>query len=198
MTKFHKAFAIVIAAMLLAFICAGFNLIAFAEEASPAHTEEIIPETPEEAPGIDGVAEQFISYLKGKYGADYEFYYNQIIEQWGSIEGYLLAFGNNLPEEYQSSWERFVGWLRDYAPVWAVPLAILIVIIVALVGRKVFNNAIERIVNAKLKPVEQELNLQSKATVSIMHSQKALLGSCAKFEETVRELNEAEKELTDG
>lgn len=204
MIKIKKAFMLCIAAMLLMFNCVGFAVIAFAEEETPPEQiTEVIPEpeVPSEdntAVSIDGVAAQFINYLKDKYGAEYEFYYNQIIEQWGSVEGYLLAFGNKLPEEYQSTWDKCVGWLNDYAPVWAVPLAVIIVIIVALVGRKVLNNAIERIVNAKLKPVEQELNLQSKATVSMMHSQKALLGNVPKFADNVKELEEAEKELTDG
>lgn len=44
------------------------------ETARPEQTEEV-------APDIEGVAEQFITYLKDKYGADYEFYYNQIIAQ---------------------------------------------------------------------------------------------------------------------
>lgn len=191
--KIKKVFMVVIAAMLLVFLCAGFGGFALAEEemSPPEQTEEV-------APDIEGVAEQFITYLKDKYGADYEFYYNQIIEQWGSVEGYLLAFGNKLPEEYRTGWDKFVGWLKEYSPVWATSLAIVIVIIVALVGRKVFNSAIERIVNTKLKPVVNELNLQSNATMSIMHAQKALLGTVPKFKDNVTELEEAEKELKNG
>lgn len=74
--KIKKVFMVVIAAMLLVFLCAGLGGVALAEEetAPPEQTEEV-------APDIEGVAEQFITYLKEKYGADYEFYYNQIIAQ---------------------------------------------------------------------------------------------------------------------
>ncbi len=208
MTKLQRAFAVLIAAVILIFLSTG-SLTAFADTAKEPSDgqvteitcgEDIVAPEEDEEPvtGIDGVAEQFINYLKDKYGADYEFYYNQIIEQWGSIEGYLLAFGNKLPEEYQSGWDKFVGWLNKYAPVWAVPLAVIIIVIIAVVGKKAFNKAIDKIVNKKLNPVVQELNLQSNATVSLMRAQKALLGNSPKFSDTVKELEEAEKGLNNG
>lgn len=216
MTKIKRFFALIIVVLLLPFLCAGVGVTAFAEDEglNIPETEapyEPIPSPPEDNGentegtddttdnnGADALVEKFKEYLKLKYGEEYEFYYAQIIEQWGSIENYLLAFGEKLPEEYKSEWDKFVGWLNDYAPIWAVPLAVIILIIVAVVGKKTFNAALEKAVNVKIKPVVQELNLQSNATVSIMRAQKALLGKIPKFEENVKELEAAEKELTDG
>ncbi len=81
---------------------------------------------------------------------------------------------------------------------WAPALAVAVIIIVALIGKKQFDALVIRIVNAKLKPIVNELNVQSKATVSLIHSQKALLGTNSKFTDTVKELDESEKEITNG
>ena len=140
-------------------------------------------------------AEKFVEYLKEKYGTDYEYYYNMIIDEWGSIEGYLLAFGDKLPEEHKSGWDKFVGWLGDYSAVWAPALAIAIVIAVSLVGKKQFDKLIEKVVNGKLKPVVNELNLQSTALTKMLGAQRALLGNCEKFSEEAKGLEEAQKEL---
>lgn len=200
MTKLQKAFAVIMATVLLLFITMGAGVASYADEVQepPAITEE----TEQTETGIDGVAEQFVAYLKDKYGADYEYYYNLIIEQWGSVEGYLLAFGNKLPEEYQSGWDKFVGWLNEYAPVWVTALTVVVLITALIVGKSKikklkewFTALAEKLVNKRLAPIENELNLQSKATLSILHSQKALFGSSEKFSENVKELEQAEKEL---
>ena len=88
-----------------------------------------------------------------------------------------------------------MGWLSEYSVVWAPALAVAIVILVALIGKRAFNSLVERIVNAKLAPIVKELNAQSKATVSIIHSQRALLGTNEKFAEVSAELENSEKEL---
>lgn len=213
MSKIKRVFAILICAMLLIAVTTGLGVTVYAAEevqsteqgAEMPGEAEINTEKPEtteseETDGstIDSVAAKFIGYLKAKYGDDYEYYYNLIIEQWGSIEGYLLAFGSKLPDEYQSGWDKFVGWLKEYAPLWATPLAIAIVIIVAFIGKKAVNGAIERIVNKKLNPVVEELNRQSKAQIATVKSQKALLGGNVKFAQEIQELDEAAKELTNG
>lgn len=193
MTKIKTAFAVLISAMLLLFICTGATVktYASAETVVLEQTEEIETETG----GIDEIATQFLDYLKTRYGANYEFYYNAIIEQWGSVEGYLLAFGDKLPEEQQTGWDKFVDWLSEYAPIWAAPLAVALLIITVIVGKKAFNKIVDRIVNIKLSPVVKELNLQSNATVSLIRAQKALLGNNERFTGTVEELTAAEKEL---
>lgn len=152
----------------------------------------------ESGSGIEGIADSFLIYLKDRYGDNYQYYYDRIIDNWGSVEAYLLSFGDKLPEETRNGWQRFVGWLDEYASVWAPALAVAVIIIVALIGKKQFDALVIRIVNAKLKPIVNELNVQSKATVSLIHSQKALLGTNSKFTDTVKELDESEKEITNG
>ena len=193
MTKLKTALVTLLAAMLLILICtdAMVKTYASAEMASSEQVEQ----TETERNGIEEVAAQFLEYLKSKYGSDYEFYYDAIIEQWGSVEGYLLAFGDKLPEEHKTGWDKFVGWLGDYAPVWSAPLAVALLIIIAVVGKKTFNKIMDKIVNVKLNPVVKELNLQSNATISLIHAQKALLGNNERFTDTVEELTAAEKEL---
>ena len=197
MTKLKRFFIIVLTTILLLFITLGAGITTYADtEADPSGV------TDETETSIDGVANQFVNYLKDKYGEDYEIYYDAIIEQWGSVEGYLLAFGNKLPEEYKSGWDNFVGWLNKYAPVWVSAVAIIVLIIAVIVGKSKieklkewFTMLIEKLVNKRLAPIENELNLQSKATLSLLHSQKAMFGSVEKFSENVKELEAAEKEL---
>lgn len=193
MTKIKTALVTLLAAMLLIIICTGAMVKTNASAETVPPEQAVETETAEN--GIDEIALQFIEYLKTRYGSDYELYYNAIIDQWGSVEGYLLAFGDKLPEEHKTGWDKFVGWLGDYAPVWAAPLAVALLIIIAVVGKKTFNKIVDRIVNAKLSPVVNELNLQSNATVSLIHAQKALLGNNERFADTVEELTVAEKEL---
>ena len=194
--KIKKTFiAIVLIAVLMALMLCPVALnTASADDGVETETVQTV----DRGEGIEHIADTFIEYLKERYGDDYEHYYTQIIENWGSVEAYLLTFGEKLPEKRKTSWQKFVGWLREYASVWAPPFAVAMVIIVALIGKKHFDKIIERIVNAKLKPIVGELNKQSKATVSILHSQKALLGSVPKFTDNVKELEESEKELANG
>lgn len=223
--KLRVAILTVIMASLLMFVCVGGTVITYADTDEPIQTEEVGNDIPEPlpdpdiqpvapetdngeqvtAPNIEELAERFKTYLIGKYGEDYEYYYNRIIEQWGSIEGYLLAFGEKLPEEQRSGWDKFVGWLSEYAPVWATAFAVAVLVITVLVGKSKLNKLkawftalVEKLVNKRLAPIENELNLQSNATVSMLHAQKALLGTAEKFSENVKELDKAEKELTDG
>ena len=197
MKKIKIALVIILAALFVS-VSIGSVFVAFADTVDDGQTtaqETIGPNISPNESDLEGLADSFKAYLKAKYGTDYEFYYNQIIEQWGSVEGYLLSFGTKLPEQYQSGWDKFVGWLGKYATVWAPTLAILIVILVAVIGKKAFNKLIEKVVNTKLKPIVQELNAQSKATISILQAQKVLLGNGEKFLNTVKELENSEKEL---
>lgn len=204
--KTKKIFVVLLCIALLVMIVVSPFVVAVTASAdggtSPAEetTENVIEgeEPTDGALAIEGIADGFKAYLKERYGEEYQYYYDRIIENWGSVEAYLLSFGEKLPEEKRTDWDKFVGWLNEYAPVWAVPLAIAIVIIVALVGKKWFNAIVDRIVNAKLSPIISELNKQSSATVSIIHAQKALLGSGERFADSVKELDESEKELKNG
>lgn len=162
-------------------------------------TEEEMPATPpadtEEDTEIENVAANFVEWLKATFGADYEYYYNQIIDNWGSVENYLLQFGENIPEEYQTGWNEFIAWITKYAVIWAPVLAVALIVLVWVVGKKVFASIVKKVVDSKISAVGLEMNKQSKALSSIIRSQKAMFGTNEKFADNVKELDESEKEL---
>lgn len=220
-----KLFFVTIIAVMLVFIIGGGAIVASAETtaenpateetdgAENGEGEELVPpadlsgETEEETPAtppadtaedaeIENVAANFVEWLKATFGEDYEYYYNQIIDNWGSIENYLLQFGEQyLPEEYQTGWDEFVAWLRDNAPIWATILAIAIVIIVWLVGKKVFTSIVKKVVDSKTSALAKELNKQSEAMIATNHALSALLGKGEKFTDNVKELEESTEKL---
>ncbi len=200
MTKAQKLIVslLLIAAILFAFFT--FVPLALAEE-SPDGTvteepSEDVQEPPQESGEGQTLVDQFIQSLKDKYGADYERYYNFIIEQWGSVEEYLIAMGEDWPEEAQDSWNRFVAWLDRYAVIWVPILAIAMVIIVYFGGKKFIDKRIANAVDKKVTPVNAELNKQSAAQAAQMKAMRALLGKNEKFAEVAKELENREKELT--
>lgn len=198
MTKLKKAFLALLAAALLIFICTGAVLSVSADTAGEAVISEeqtVAPDISDEYGDLQAVSESFLQYLKDKYGEDYEFYYNQIIDKWGSVEAYLLSLGEKLPEEYKSGWDKFVGWLGEYSVIWAPALAVALVVLAAVIGKKQFNKIFEKVVNAKLEPVIKELNLQSNATAALMRAQRAFLGNNKTLLENNGGLSEAVKEL---
>ena len=184
--------------ILLSALCFAGVCGAYAEETLPPEQvvegEENVPQNPdneaEEGNDIQKLVDSFVAYLKDKYGEDYELYYNRIIEEWGSVEAYLLSLGENLPEEYKNGWEKFVGWLGEYASVWAPALAVVLVIIAALFGKKLVHRIAEL-----FKKLFQGSNQQSSALIAVIRAQKALMGTNEKFSENVKELEEAEKRL---
>lgn len=206
MIKLKKVFLALLAAALLIFICTGAVLPVSADTAGEAVISEeqtVNTDLSGEYGGLEAAAESFLQYLKDKYGEDYEFYYNQIIERWGSVEAYLLSLGEKLPEEYKSGWDKFVGWLGEYSVIWAPALAAALVVVAAVIGKKQFNKIFEKVVNAKLEPINKELNLQSNATAALMRAQRAFLGNNKTLlenngglSEAVKELESAEEELT--
>ena len=184
--------------ILLSALCFGGVCGAYAEEILPPEQvtegEKNTPQNPdneaEEGNDIQKLVDSFVAYLKDKYGEDYELYYNRIIEEWGSVEAYLLSLGENLPEEYKNGWEKFVAWLGEYASVWAPALAVVLVIIAALFGKKLVHRIAEL-----FKKLFQGSNQQSSALIAVIRAQKALMGTNEKFSENVKELEEAEKRL---
>ncbi|MDE6504877.1 MAG: hypothetical protein K2L42_03305 [Clostridia bacterium] len=198
MTKLKKAFLALLAAALLIFICTGAVLHVSADTASETVTGEeqtVAPDISGEYDDLKAVAEGFLQYLKDKYGEDYEFYYNQIIDKWGSVEAYLLSLGEKLPEEYKSGWDKFVLWLGEYSVIWAPALAVALVVLAAVIGKKQFNKIFDKVVNAKLEPLIKELNLQSNATAALMRAQRAFLGNNKTLLENNGGLSDAVKEL---
>lgn len=195
MAKLKKAILVLIAVLILAFISAGTVIPVIASaDVSNGETEQITTVDPDISPD-NGLITQFTQYLKALYGEEYEFYYNRIIETWGSVEAYLTSLGEKLPDKQKTAWDKFVGWLGEYSVIWAPALACIIVFTVVAVGKKQFNRLVERIVNSKLSPIVTELNLQSNAAVAMLRAQKALLGNNEKFSDKAEELTIAEKEL---
>lgn len=162
-------------------------------------TGEQTPETPTDGEtGEDdtaGLVDRFIENLKDKYGEDYEYYLNAILEQWGSVEAYLLSLTDNLPDEFQAGYTDFIQWLGEYAPIWAPCLAVALIVIGIIVGKKALNKILNRIVEARIKPIEEELNKQSEAQAAQLKATRALLGSNDKFAEERKAAEDAEKKL---
>lgn len=143
------------------------------------------------------LVEKFTAYLKDKYGAEYEAIYNGIIEQWGSIEAYLVQFGEEyIPEEFNAGWSDFVEWLGVNAPIWATALAIACIIFIAVFGKKAFDKMVKKNVDAKVGVLSAELNKQSAAISAQMKALKTIMPTTEKGTAAVQELDEKEKELT--
>ena len=170
----------------------------------PPTTETTEEPTEEPGEGTDDTAfdmaalvEKFTAYLRDKYGAEYGQIYNGIIEQWGSIEAYLLQFGEEyIPEEYNAGWGDFVEWLGVNAPIWATALALACVIFIAVFGKKAFDKIVNKIVDAKVSVLSTELNKQSAAISAQMKALKTIMPTTEKGAAAVQELDEKEKELT--
>lgn len=170
----------------------------------PPTTETTEETTEEPGEGTDDTAfdmaalvEKFTAYLKDKYGAEYGQIYNGIIEQWGSIEAYLLQFGEEyIPEEYNAGWGDFVEWLGVNAPIWATALALACVIFIAVFGKKAFDKMVKKIVDTKVNVLSAELNKQSAAISAQMKALKTIMPTTEKGAAVVQELDEKEKELT--
>ena len=169
------------------------------EATEPPTTEEPTEEDTDTDTAFDMAAlvDKFTQYLKDKYGAEYEQIYNGIIEQWGSIESYLMQFGEEyIPEEFNAGWSDFVEWLGVNAPIWATALALACVIFIAVFGKKAFNTMVKKIVDAKVSVLSAELNKQSAAISAQMKALKTIMPTTEKGTAAVQELDEKEKELT--
>lgn len=169
------------------------------EATEPPTTEEPTEEDTDTDTAFDMAAlvDKFTQYLKDKYGAEYETIYNGIIEQWGSIEAYLLQFGEEyIPEEYNAGWNAFIEWLSVNAPIWAPALALACIIFIAVFGKKAFNKIVQKIVDTKVKLLSDELNKQSAALSAQMKALKMIMPTNEKCAAAVQELEEKEKELS--
>lgn len=169
------------------------------EATEPPTTEEPTQEDTDTDTAFDMAAlvDKFTQYLKDKYGAEYDAIYNGIIEQWGSIEAYLLQFGKEyIPEEYNAGWNAFIEWLSVNAPIWAPALALACIIFIAVFGKKAFNKIVQKIVDTKVNVLSDELNKQSAALSAQMKALKMIMPTNEKCAAAVQELEEKEKELS--
>lgn len=189
--------ALIAALMLLVFTAIPFVAYAEEEPEQGVVTEE--PQEPvDEEQGkseTEELVDRFIANLKAKYGEDYDYYLNAILEQWGSVEAYLLSLTDNLPDEFQAGYADFISWLGKYSSVWAPCLAIALVIVGVIVGKKALNTILTRIVETRIKPIQDELNKQSEAQAAQLKATRALLGANEKFAEERKAAEVAEKNL---
>lgn len=167
-------------------------------------TGEEIPDTTVES--AESLSATFVEWLKAEYGEDYEYYYNLIIEKWGSVEAYLTQFGEeNLTGEQQEWWSEFLAVLGETSPVWASALAVLLVAVGLIVGKKIVAAILEKAVNAKVEAVQntqsqqsEELNKQSAAIIATAKGINALLGSSDKFSAEREEIAKTTESLNNG
>lgn len=134
----------------------------------------------------------FIQYLKDEYGAEYETYYNAIIEQWGSVKNYLNAQieDGTLTDETADAWSLVVNWLDEYFVIWAPILATIALVIAFIAGRKVYS-AIKNLFIRLFKGTNQTATAQ----IAIIDAMLLMLGKGEKTKKQREELEEAKKEL---
>lgn len=206
--KIKVVFITIIAAMLVFFISGGVMIASAEEVGDPASQTETtddaqdgeppaeIPEEPETPQTDEEISADFVEWLKATFGSDYEYYYNLIIEHWGSIEDYLTQFGEeNLPEGFNAGLQKVLDWLDKYVAIWAPVLAIVVIVAYYLIKKRSTRKTIEKVVDSKMTVLSDELNKQSKAIMAIGRGQTALLGKNARFADTVKEIEDTEKEL---
>lgn len=206
--KIKVVFITIIAAMLVFFISGGVMIASAEEVGDPAAQTEVtddaqdgeppaeIPEEPETPQTDEEIGADFVEWLKATFGSDYEYYYNLIIEHWGSIEDYLTQFGEeNLPEGFNAGLQKVLDWLDEYVAIWAPVLAIVVIVAYYLIKKRSTRKTIEKVVDSKMTVLSDELNKQSKAIMAIGRGQTALLGKNARFADTVKEIEDTEKEL---
>ena len=145
--KFYKLLLVVslVVCGALCVLFTGGATIVYADEGTALETpaegeiEGAGEETGEDdGNGLQGLVDGFLAGLKEKYGDEYETYYNAILEKWGSVEAYLLSLVDDgtIPDVAADGWTAFVHWLGEYAPIWGSILAVVLLIIAILVGRK--------------------------------------------------------------
>lgn len=198
--KFFGKLLMLATIAVLVFACSMFamgNTVAYAEEVSAEVSDE---ETSEEgANGAESLVNGFLDQLKEKYGEDYLTYYNAILEEWGSVEAYLLSLADSehIPDVAADGWKSFVSWLGEYSPIWGSALAVVGVIIVILFGKKALTK-VKQFVEAamdKFRTIFASTNKQYRVMKAQNDALLALLGENPKYEEKRKALAEANEEI---
>lgn len=84
-----------------------------------------------------GLAEEFIQTLKDRYGEQWETYYNAILDEWGTVEAFLLsAMPDGAPDVAKNGWNKFIDWTRENWVIIAAIGAVVLTVIVVLFGKK--------------------------------------------------------------
>ena len=169
----------------------GNATVANAQEVDVAAPAEPVqpPVTDGEEIGEDGLktlVNGFIEQLKEKYGEDYQKYYDAIIADWGSVEAYLLSLAKeDTPDAVADGWTNFVKWLGEYSPVWGSILAVALVIVVIIFGKKALQKVTGYVTGtgAKFKTLFAEVNKIDAAQAAQNAALIKLLGENEKFKD---------------
>lgn len=167
--------------------------------------DEIAPEPEENTESVESLADGFVEWLKSEYGEEYRQYYDLIIDKWGSIEAYLVQFGNeNLTDEQNVEWHRFLTALGETSPVWAPALATVLLGITIFVGKAVMRKIVNRSAENNVQPIidmqhvqAEESNKQSKALIALGNGVTVLLGTSDRYADVREQINASLKELAD-
>jgi len=169
------------------------------EQTEEETTEPTEPTTEGQEEEVDNetIAANVKEYLQSIYGDDYETYYNQIIENWGSVEKYLLSASENLPEEHQYKVTELITKINTYIGVAADGVLLLCVgiyIICRARKNKKVQSDLDRLKTASNQTQSAELAIMSSLTA---HGEalKQLMPN-QKFETATTAITEAETELT--
>lgn len=130
-------------------------------------------------------------YLQNIYGDNYETYYNQIIENYGSLEEWVVKAGNNvLPEEYQYKLTELMNNVKNYIGVIADGLLLVIgvvVIIVYAVKKKSADEAQAKI-SETVEGINETVASVIKAINQIEGAESALIANQAAQSSALRAL----------
>lgn len=167
---------------------------AFAAETNATAAEnESMPPVTEDG---ETLADRVKSYLQAIYGDDYEVYYNKIIENWGSVENFLLNASKNLPEEYKYKSTEILTTINAWVGVGADAI-LLFCMGIYIVSRAKKNKKI----TADLSTLKACDNQIETAQLAILNSQKAQSAALrallpgAKYEDAVAALKESDAAL---
>lgn len=207
--KISTILVVALVSVFMLLVCLFYSQTTFAASADTgtaeitaenAENEPTTPETDTDGSLTENSAETITdsvrAYLQSIYGDDYEKYYNQIIENWGSVEKFLLNASENLPEEYRYKATELLTTINAYIGVGADAILLLCVSIY-IVYRAKKNKKI----NADLTTLKAQDNQIEVAQLAIIKSQKAQSAALQKllpgekFENEVSELTESDKAL---
>lgn len=121
-----KKFLVFLTALLCAVLLVGGVCSASAAEVAeePAQVSE------------SGLAEEFIQTLRDRYGEQWETYYNAILDEWGTVEAFLLsAMPDGAPDVAKNGWNKFIDWTRENWVIIAAVGAVVLTVIVVLFGK---------------------------------------------------------------
>lgn len=178
-----KYTAIILVALLSVFILGAFfcsrqpGYAASAEEVQtvsenaenqPVEGEDVSGEQTDE-PTSDGVSDSVKQYLMSVYGAEWESHYNQIIEQWGSIEKYLLSASENLPDEYKYKAQELIMSAGGY-----VPLIAYCLLIIGAMAISIYQRIKNKRLAGEIASVKAGQNQELEGDLAIMDGLKAI------------------------